>query len=119
MRIAATCADGRIAPCFAGVDLVVEPEDDARGSGREVASTAGWHLAAWGHELCRRDVRALLCSGIDRFLAGILQGYGIAVVMDVTGPVDEALAHWRSGALPAVLRARRCRRRRFRGGRGR
>lgn len=123
LRVAATSLDGRVAPCFAGVQLIVEEQQGVGPGQREVVSTCGWPLAAWGHELLRRDVAVLLCSGVDRFLYGALQGYGIEVVSNVLGPLDAALEQWRRGTLrmksvyPDAPPGGRRARRRFRGGR--
>jgi hypothetical protein len=98
MNVAATCADGRMASCLVGVQIIVEHPGEADQGRRETVSTAGWHLATWGHELLRRDVSVLLCSGIDQFLHGALHGYGIRVVPNVVGPVDTAIEQSRRGA---------------------
>lgn len=124
MNVAAASAEGRVAPCLSGVDLLVEQACGAEPGGREIISTAGWGLVEWSHELLRRDVSVLLCSGIDQFLHGVLQGYGIAVIPHVAGQTDAVLRRWRSGAIrPAAPEDRgrkagvRRARTRFRGGR--
>jgi len=116
-----------MAPCFPGVELwILGPKDDV--SARRTIATTDWSLLAWGRKLMRHDVSTLLCAGIDRFVWGSLQGYGIEVVPAATGPASEILAMWRVGALeipevwPAPNAAWRGRPgrfgRRFRGGRG-
>ena len=98
MNIGLTTSHGRMAPCFAGTDLwVVGADDDA--AAHRVVSTAQWRPMFWGHELMRRDIGLLLCAGIDRFLWGAFQGFGIRVIPDTTGTPEDVVAQWRAGRL--------------------
>lgn len=109
-----------MAPCFPGAELwVVEADGDV--GVHHTVETDGWSVGSWTNELMRRDVTVLLCSGIDRFLWGALNGYGITVVADALGEPFEVLKRWREGGLvpgeidAGCVRSRRCRRRRRRG----
>ena len=116
----------RMAPCLPGAELwILDENDEVRV--HKTVTTAGWHALAWGGELMRRDVGILLCSGIDQFLWGALQGYGIQVIPNAMGMPNKALEQWRSGELTALQmwppypplygRGRCGKGRRFRGGR--
>lgn len=88
----------RMAPCYPGADLWVVGADSELDEARCV-STSGWHPLAWGRELLRLDVTELLCVGIDRFLWGALNGYGIRVVPNAIGTAQDVLELWRRGEL--------------------
>ncbi len=108
MNIGLTISRGRVSPCFSGVSLfVLGPE---LGMQRQEDDTGDWHALDWACELAHRNVRVLLCAGIDRFLWGALQGNGIEVVPDATGPMDEVVAQWREGKLvvPQMWPPQRC-----------
>ena len=125
MNIAMTTENGRVAPCFAGVELwIVEPN---QGVGvHRIIHTAGRDPSHWARELVRQDVGVLLCAGIDIFVWGGLLGNGVEVVPDAIGTADDVLARWRAGLLitppiwpPPVRQHSRRRdqtRRRFHGG---
>lgn len=74
--------------------------------------------------LSRLGVQALVCGGISRDLAGMIESGGIQLHPFVRGDVGQVLEAWRQGALPSDAfrmpgcggRGRR-RRRRNRGGR--
>lgn len=129
MRVCLVKSNGRMAPCFPGVEMEIF---DAPGTGKyhETISTQGWDMLSWGRELFRRDVTALLCGGIDMFLRGSLNGYGIDVFPGITGNAEKVMKEWQSGksiappswpapgtAGPAGAMRGGGRRRRFRGGR--
>ena len=100
MNIAMTTEGGRVAPCFAGVELWIF------GPGQQVGEhltvhTAGREPLLWARDLLRRDVDTLLCAGIDVFVWGVLRGNGIRVVPEAAGPAKEVLARWRAGTLRA------------------
>jgi hypothetical protein len=124
MKVALATSHGRMAPCFAGVELRIVQADAGLGAAGMV-STRGWHPLTWGRELMRRDVGLLLCAGIDQGTWGAIQGHGIQVVPGAMGDPDAVWEAWRNGVLrpppvwPAYPNAfgRRRGRRRFRGGR--
>lgn len=124
MNVALAISHGRMAPCFAGVELrIVDGNGDLNAAG--LVSTRGWHPLGWGRELMRRDVGLLLCTGIDQGTWGSIRGHGIQVIPNAMGDPGATLAAWRSGRLrpppiwpayPAGSGGGR-RRKRFRGGR--
>ena len=98
MNVALTTEGGRIAPCFAGVEVwIVEPAQNA--CEHRTIPTAGRDPSFWARDLVRLDVDAFLCAGIDMFLWGVLRGNGIEVFANITGPAGEALERWRAGLL--------------------
>lgn len=128
MNVGLTTSHNRMAPCFPGAELWILGPDQQIGQ-HQVVPTVGWHPLAWGQELMRWDVSMLLCAGIDQFLWGALQGYGIQVIPNAMGDPNEVFSQWRAGRLavppmwpmyPGMYgRGRgRGRGRRFRGGRG-
>jgi len=137
MKVALTTSHGRMAPCFAGVELKIL-SDKMDLDVANVISSCGWHPLAWGHELMQRDVTLLLCAGIDHGTWAAIQGHGIQVIPNAIGEPDTVFTSWRSGRLsppqiwpsyPTGVRAGMCDRRtasgfgsgqkrRFRGGRG-
>lgn len=98
MNISLTVRAGRVSPCFSGSDLwIIDSElglDEAR-----VIGTSDWCSITWRNELMRSDVSALLCSGIDNFMAGVLNGCGIDVVSNIIGSPEEVFRAWNEGAL--------------------
>ena len=127
MNRALTTSHGRVAPCLPGVELRIFRPRQGWDEG-QVISTAGWDPLAWTNELLRRDVRTLLCAGIDQFLWGALRGYGIQVVPTVMGVPEDVLRFWDSGRLEVpqswppypgagVCGRTRRKRNRYRGGR--
>ena len=98
MVIALTISHGRIAPCFAGVEIWILSEDEILDNGVRI-STHGWHPLAWGYELRRKHVTLILCSGIDLSTWSGLRGHGIRVIPNITGNPDKVLDQWRQGAL--------------------
>ena len=96
MNIGLTVRGERMAPCFPGTDLWVLPLD-AEIAQKQIIHTMGWHPLAWGRELMQRDITVLLCAGMDQFLRGALQGYGIDVTTHVRGTPDEILTAWKNG----------------------
>lgn len=98
MNIGLTVSHGRVAPCFPGVELwIVSSGDDIEK--KQVADTRNWPAMAWGSELMRHNVSVLLCAGVDHFLFGALQGYGIEVIPDAEGSPAKVIEHWQKGAL--------------------
>lgn len=94
MNVAIAISQGRLAPCFKGVELwIVGPEDDVDRC--RVVSTEGWAPLAWGRQLMRADVGILICAGIHHFVWGVLRGYGIQVVSNATGDPATVLSEWR------------------------
>lgn len=142
MKTALVISNGRMASCFAGVDLWLVDGDAAvpaveaptEAGGAEVLPTHGWHPLAWGRELARHGVGLLLCVGIAPGTWATVRGHGIEVIPNVTGDMASVLAAWRDGKLSppqlwpevpdgigtgaALGRGGGRRRRRFRGGRG-
>ena len=102
MSLALTVSRGRVSPCFSGVHLWVLPADGVLRKA-EIVPTIGWGPPHWGQELMRRDVTTLLCAGIDRFLWGALQGYGVQVVPEAVGAPGRVVELWQRGdlAVPA------------------
>jgi len=112
MKVALATSHGRMAPCFAGVELRIVAEHTAlqsRDGGKtggqadlvdaDVLSTHGWHPLAWGRELMRRDVGLLLCAGIDQGTWAAIQGHGIQVIPNAIGDTQAAFGAWHSGRL--------------------
>jgi hypothetical protein len=98
MNVALATDSGRVAPCFAGVELwIVNPSQSA--GARLTVSTVGLDPSLWARELVRRDVGVLLCAGIDMFAWGVLRGNGIHVVPEAVGTVDEVMVKWHAGTL--------------------
>jgi hypothetical protein len=98
VKTALTTNGGRMASCFAGTQLwLVSPSQPT--TDHQTIDTTRWEALAWGRELMRHDVSVLLCTGIDRFVAGSLQGHGIRVIAGVTGNAQSVLTDWRAGKL--------------------
>lgn len=123
MIVAMVTSRGRMAPCFAGAELWIVP-DNVDLSRAQFVSTRGWHPLAWGRELMQRDVAVLLCAGIDQATWAGVRGHGIDAVPTAIGNLETVLSAWRDGnlqpphmwpAFPVGTGGRR-RRGRFRGG---
>jgi hypothetical protein len=124
MKVALATSHGRMAPCLAGVDLLVIDQAladqsgavgimrggarDSSGNGRDakaalesgqVFSTHGWHSLAWGRELMLRDVTLLLCAGVDHWTWAAIRGHGIRVIPNAFGETDVVVSAWRNGQL--------------------
>ena len=106
MKAALATSHGRMAPCFAGVELRIVRDDtpgladgQAGFEGAEVLSTQGWHPLGWGRELMRRDVGLLLCAGIDQGTWASIRGHGIEVIPNAMGEATTVLGAWRRGLL--------------------
>jgi hypothetical protein len=117
MKAALAISHGRMAPCFAGVDLRIikdsaptkageqaAPQASQAGGqvdldGAEVLSTQGWHPLGWGRELMQRDVGLLLCAGIDQGTWASVKGHGIEVIPNAMGEAATILDAWRRGLL--------------------
>jgi predicted Fe-Mo cluster-binding NifX family protein len=97
MKIGLTVLNGMMAPCFSGVDIWVATHEIREDI--SVIKTNNWPLYSWTHELSKRDVNILLCSGIDQFLWGALNGYGIRVIANIAGNPEIVTEKWRSGTL--------------------
>lgn len=128
MKMALTTSHGRMAPCFAGVELRII-DDNADLHEAHILSTRRWHPLVWGRELMRRDVTLLMCAGVNQATWAALRGHGIQVIPNAIGDPGNVLATWRGGRLtpPALWPAYPVgsdrhrgfgggRRRRFRGG---
>ena len=98
MKVALTTSHGRMAPCFAGVELRVL-SDEMNLAVAKVVLTCGWHPLGWGHELMQRDITLLLCAGIDRGTWSAVQGHGIQVIPNAIGEPEAVFSSWRSGQL--------------------
>ena len=98
MILALTISHGRMAPCFAGVEICLLSEDENIDNGVRI-STHDWHPLSWGYELRRKGVKLLLCSGIDLSTWSGLQGHGIRVIPNIMGDPEKVLTQWRQGAL--------------------
>ena len=125
MKIALTTSYDRMAPCFAGTELLVLDENEDLDHAQTVA-TSGWHPLAWGRELMRRDVGVLVCAGIDLPTWAGIRGHGIQIVPEAIGAPADVLAAWQNHQLHTQQLWPACgtgrgdgRRRRFRGGRSR
>jgi len=72
-------------------------------------------------ELCKLDVKALICGGINHMFCAHLRSSGISVISDVMGEADEALNRYLAGQLQrwTFCENRRKRVCKKRGGRGR
>jgi len=126
MNVALTTRDGRMVPCFSGVELVVVSSAGGLDSCAPIP-TMDWPPLGWGRELADREVGVLICSGMYPFLWGVLRGHGIDVVPNAVGKAEAVLVDWCSGALavPPVwpcypelhVGGRGRRGRRYRGGR--
>lgn len=93
-----TVNDGRVAPCFAGVELWIVDSEGTAGA-PQIFKTDDWPALTWGRELSSRNINILICSGIDRFLWGALQGVGIDVIPNVMGSCAEVIDLWKQGTL--------------------
>ena len=98
MKVALATSHGRMAPCFAGVDLRLVDEHGSL-SGAFALTTHGWHPLGWGRELMRRDVSVLLCAGIDHGTWASIRGHGITVIPGAVGAPAGVLQRWRNGSL--------------------
>ena len=98
MNVVLTTKNGRIAPCFTGVELWIIGPGQSAGECR-VIYTAGRDPVLWARDLVRADVSTLLCTGIDMFVSGSIRGNGIQVITEAIGTVDEVLNRWRAGEL--------------------
>ena len=98
MNVAIATAGERVAPCFAGAELWIVGPDRGIDEHRTI-HTAGRDPLYWARELLRLDVGTLLCTGIDQFVWGALEGNGIRVVPEAAGAAGEVLARWRAGEL--------------------
>lgn len=106
MKAALAISHGRMAPCFAGVELrIVEKNVSSQAGGQadldaaNVLYTHGWHPLGWGRELMRKDVGLLLCAGIAPGTWAAIQGHGIEVIPNAMGDANAVLAAWRGGHL--------------------
>ena len=105
MNVAITVEDGRVVPCFAGVELwIVGPDQNI--NDRQVVTTSRNQPFSWAKVLAYRDISVLLCGGIDMFSWGYLRGNGVQIVSDCSGSASIVLEAWRRGSLviPANIR---------------
>ena len=128
MKVALATWNGRISPVFdvARQILVVEVED-----GREVSrheeTLPGADLQSQADRLAALGPQVLICGAISNPMAALLAAKGLEVIPFTAGPVEQVLAAWLVGELPAPVwsmpgccgRMRRCRGQRARGRGGR
>jgi len=88
MVLAMTISDGRMSSLYKGVELLITDDYNPDFTYKKI-KTGTWQLLEWGKKLMHYDVEVLLCLGIDQFIHGMLQGYGIRVIPDMIGRVED------------------------------
>jgi hypothetical protein len=104
MIIALSTSNNRIAPGFAGVELLIFDTSAATGADAPlptpvVVDTTSWHPLDWGRELARHNVKLLICSGINHSTWATLKGHNIEVIPNAIGSIATAYAQWLAGSL--------------------
>ena len=104
MKAAFVMTNGRMAPCFAGVEVrLVEKKTGMEGEASsglkeaEILSTKTWHPLQWGRELALHGVNVLLCAGIMPGTWAAVCGNGIEVIPNAMGAAENVLALWCGG----------------------
>lgn len=98
MKLAFSTNHNRIAPLFPGVTLLLVKTGPANLIWHEV-KTLGWKPLMWGKQLSYFDVDIVFCTGIEQFIHGIIQGFGIYVVPNCIGTAKEIFIKWQSGCI--------------------
>lgn len=100
IRIAITCFDDEVAPCFEVTRrFQVWELEDGEISGYQVLETQ----SANGIERCRllkqHKIDVLICNGIDRQMQRLLEAEGCQVVSGVSGKLADALYGYSAGRI--------------------
>jgi len=102
MRVALATWNGRISPVFdvARQVLLVDVED-GRANSRHEALLPGTDPQAQADRLGALGPRVLICGAISQAMAAMLAAKGVEVIPFTAGHVEQVLAAWLAGGLPA------------------
>jgi predicted Fe-Mo cluster-binding NifX family protein len=102
MRLGIASWNGRVSPVFdTAAHVLVVDVDEAGEQGRREEAVREPVPARRVRRLVELGVEVLICGAVSRPLATLLAGAGIQLVPWVAGPVDEVLAAYLGGRLPA------------------
>jgi len=117
MNLAIPLFGSRISPRFDSCqEILFVTIEKGRITERKIVSISSLSALQRVAELSNRDVKAVICGGINNLIHNGLKNNGISVIYDVVGEADEALNRYLAGQLqPRTLcegrRRRTCRRR--------
>jgi len=112
MNVAIPLFGSRISPRFDYCqEILIVTVEEAQIIDRKIVSVSSLTPIQRIAELCNRNVKAVICGGINGFLYNHLKNTGISVVYDVMGEADEALDRYLAGQLQPRTRCEGRRRR--------
>ncbi len=101
MCVAIPVWNDRVAPVFdAACRLVLVDVENGVEQGRREETIPESLLGRRAKRLVELGVNVLICGGISRHLAALLEASGITVVPWTAGPADEVLEAYLAGRLP-------------------
>ncbi len=102
MRVAIATWNGRISPVFDVARQVLLVEFDAgRIAERRDEMLPGTDPASQADRLRELGVEFLICGAVSQPMAAMLAAKGVEIVPFTAGPVEQLLAAWMAGGLPA------------------
>ena len=119
MNVAIPLFGSRISPRFDFCqEMLIVTIENARVVERRTVSISSLNPQQRIAELCNRNVKTLICGGINGLIYSHLRGNGISVIYDVAGEAEEALNQYLAGRLQSSTFCEEKRRRAFRKGSG-
>jgi len=122
MKVALATWNGRISPVFdVARQVLLLDIDEGREHTRREETLPGTDAQVQADRLAALGPHVLICGAISQAMAAMLAAKGVEVIPFTAGPVEQVLAAWLAGGLPAPAwsmpgccgRMRRCH-----GGRG-
>ena len=102
MRVALATWNGRISPVFDVTRQVLLLDvEDGRAVARREETLPGTAPQAQADRLTMLGPQVLICGAISQVMAAMLAVKGMEVIPFTAGPVDQVLAAWLAGGLPA------------------
>jgi len=100
MRVAIPVWNDRVAPVLdESARLLVLDIEDGQERGRLEHELSAAYPAQRARQLAGLGIHVLICGGISRPLASVLESYGISLFPWTAGPIPEVLAAYLSGRL--------------------
>jgi predicted Fe-Mo cluster-binding NifX family protein len=100
MRVAIPVWNDRVAPVLdESAHLLVVDIEDGQERGRLEHELSAGYPAQRARQFASLGIHVVICGGISRPLASVLESYGISLFPWTAGPIGEVLAAYLSGKL--------------------
>ena len=102
MRVALATWNGRISPVFdVARQVLLLDIDEGREHARREETLPGTDAQVQADRLAALGPHVLICGAISQAMAAMLAAKGVEVIPFTAGPVEQVLAAWLAGGLPA------------------